>query len=67
MKWLQDNWLMVFSVWCAVNAVASSAASKIPPTGFLGKTLHVFVAISPMDVLKAFKTVGSQLDVPVSK
>jgi len=67
MKWLQDNWLMVFSVWCAVNVVASSVASKLPPTGFFGKALHVFVAVSPMDVLKAFKTVGSQLDVPVQK
>lgn len=67
MKWLQDNWLMVFSVWAAVNAtVLAPISAKVAPVGFWGKLLHVLVAISPADVLKAFKTVGAELVVPVA-
>jgi hypothetical protein len=65
MKWLQENWLMAFTVWCAVNTVVSPIAAKVPVAGFWGKLLHMFVAVSPMDVMKAIKTVGAQVTPPV--
>jgi hypothetical protein len=66
MAWLQANWLYVFTAWCALNAVLSPLAANVPTTTWYGKALHTFVAISPMDVMKAIKAVGASLAVPIA-
>lgn len=66
MAWLQDHWLGVFTAWVALNTVLSPIAAKVPVTGFFGKALHIFVAVSPMDLMKAIKTVGAELSVPLA-
>ena len=66
MTWLQVHWLELFTAWVALNSVLSPISAKVPVVGFWGKALHVFVAISPMDLLKAFKVVGAQMAVPLA-
>lgn len=66
MMWLQAHWLSLFTAWVALNMVVSPLAAKVPATGVWGKALHVFVAVSPMDVMKAIKTVGASVTVPLA-
>jgi hypothetical protein len=60
------TWAQVFGAWVVLNMVASPVASKVSPTTWYGKILHVFVAISPADVSKAIKVLGSSAVPPVA-
>jgi hypothetical protein len=59
LTWLKNNWLMCLTVMAAVNTLLSPIAEKVPPTTWYGKILHVVVAISPMDIMKAMKAIGA--------
>ena len=61
LTFVQAHWLTLFTAWVAANFVLSPLAEKVPATTWYGKALHVFVAISPMDVMKAIKTVGAEV------
>jgi hypothetical protein len=66
MTWLDAHWWQVLTAWSVLNVVLSSVATQVPATSGLGKALHVFVAISPLDVVKAFKSLGAAAVPPVA-
>jgi hypothetical protein len=66
MSWLDTHFWQVLSVWSAVNVVLSNWARLVPPAGFWGKLLHVLVAVSPLDVVKAVKVIGAEAVPPMT-
>jgi hypothetical protein len=65
LAWIQQNPITVLAIWGAVNAgIISPLSNKVPPTSITGKVLHVLGALSPLDMLKAFKAVGAELVPP---
>jgi hypothetical protein len=66
MKYLQDNWLALLTAWATANAILSPLSAKVSATSWYGKALHVFVAVSPLDILKAWKALGAQMTVPLA-
>jgi hypothetical protein len=45
----------VLTAWTILNVVLSPLAEQVPPTTWYGKLLHVVVAVSPMDIMKAVR------------
>lgn len=65
MAFVQAHLMAILSIWTVLHVIASSAAPQCPPTTWYGKALHVWVALNPLDVVKAFKAIGAEMTVPL--
>ena len=66
MMWLQAHLTMILTVWGAVWALATALQSAFPPASWAWKACHAVLAVSPLDFMKAIKTVGTSLVPPAA-
>lgn len=65
LTFVQAHWLGLFTAWMFLNIFLSHVAEAVPPTSKLAKALHVWVAINPMDLMKAIKAIGAEVTPPM--
>lgn len=56
---------IVFSILAALNVLVSPWAATVSPATKLGKVIHAFAALSPLDVAKAWNILRGALVLPV--
>jgi len=61
MHWMASHWPSMVCFWMALNVSLSALGHVVPPAGFWGKALHVWLAINPMDIVRAYKTINNEL------
>lgn len=66
MTFIQAHLMAILSIWTLVHVAASSVSANCPPNTWYGKLAHVWCAINPLDVVKAFKAIGAELAVPLA-
>ena len=54
------------AAWAALNVLLTPVAVLVPPTNAVGKVVHVLLAIGPLDLLKAWQSIGAAM-VPPTK
>lgn len=65
MAFVQAHLMAILSIWTITHVILSAVSANVPPTSTLGKIAHVWTAINPLDVVKAFKAIGAELTVPL--
>lgn len=66
MTWLQSHLTVILTVWGALWALATALQSAFPAASVPYKVVHVVLAVSPLDFMKAIKTMGASLVPPVA-
>ena len=60
MSWLQSHVVLLLGIWSMLHVFALQMSAVYPPTTRIGKAVHVWCALNPLDFVKAFRTATTE-------